>query len=285
MKKTSLAKSLGSQKALAEFEKYFKAHLKQLFDISFLKPKSLNETSLKKSCLYTLSTPSSYFRSLLAIETTKYLNQDPKKIFPWAMAIEIFHSGSLIHDDLPSMDNGKMRRGQKCNHLVFGEDVSLLAGSCLFVESFSLLKQPVFKNKVAQILDLFISKTGFRGLMSGQALDLKLKNPTRAEVLTMAHLKTGSLIEAAVEGPLLLWVKNQKTKKALLNFAKYLGMAYQIADDLQDKDSLLKLEESKKLLKNLTQKSLESLKGLKEEAVALKSLSLLNEKRAEKFNK
>ncbi len=283
MKKTNSPNDISSLKTSREFEKYFKNHLTKLFQAPHLKTKNLSQNPLKKSILYTLSAPSSHFRSLLTIETTKYLKQDSKKIFPWAMAIEMFHSGSLIHDDLPSMDNEKTRRGQKCNHIIFGEDISLLAGSCLFIESFSLLKQPVFQKKDTQILELFISKVGFKGLMSGQALDLRLKNPTNSEILKMIQLKTGALIEAAVEGPLLLWVKNQKTKTALTNFAKYLGMAYQLADDLQDKNSHFKIKESKKLLRNLTQKSLESLNSLKKEATTLKALTLLNEKRAEKI--
>ncbi len=280
MKKTSSSKKESSLKINPEFEKYFKNQLTKLFKSSPLKNSTQN--LLKQSMLYTLLAPSSHFRAVLSIETTKCLKQEAKKIFPWAMAIEMFHSGSLILDDLPAMDNGKKRRTKKCNHLVFGEDLSLLAGSCLFIEAFSLLNQEVFKKKQSQILELFISKVGFQGVMGGQALDLRLKKPTNSEILKMIQLKTGSLIEASVAAPLLLWAKNQKTKTALTNFAKSLGMAYQISDDLQDKDFLFKKEEAKKQLRDLTKKSLKSLEPLKEKADSLKKLCLLNEERSSK---
>jgi len=255
-----------------EFETYFKHQIKLRFTNNRFK-----NNLLKKSILYTLLAPASRFRSLLAIATTKYLNQNTKKIFPWALAIEMVHSGSLIHDDLPLMDNGKMRRNKKCNHLVFGADISLLAGSCLFIESFLLLNQPIFNKKQNQMIQLFVSKIGFKGLIMGQSLDLTLKRMSSSDYLKMVQLKTGSLFEAAVEGPLLLWNKNKQIECALKNFSKYLGIAYQLVDDLKDKDVI---SSHKKIhLKEITQKSLDALKPLKKEPVFLKHLAKINQKR------
>ena len=268
--------ALSSLKNL-EFEKYFKKELQKIFPHS----KTKAETLLKKSMLHTLCAPSSHFRSLLAIETTKlFVPKGYQKIFPWALALEMFHSGSLIHDDLPLMDDGQKRRNKKCNHLVFGEDISLLAGSCLFVESFRLLTQPVFKKKASEILNLFISKTGFKGVMLGQCLDLKLKRPSQLEVLKMMELKTGSLIEAAIQGPALLFGKNKKEILTLKHFSKSLGMAYQLADDLQDQDSFLKQKEGVKLLQKMTRKSLQCLDTLNKDCSRLKDLVYFNEKKS-----
>ena len=184
---------------------------------------------LKKSLFYSLNGKASRFRPQLCFATTQTLDENPKKILPWAIAIEMIHTGSLIHDDMPVMDNAKTRRGKACNHLVFGEDIALLAGSCLFVESFSLLKHSVFNKKRKEVLELLISKAGFQALMSGQALDLKDKSLSKANTLKMMQLKTGSLISACILGPLLLWGKTKKENQALKTFADNLGLAYQLA--------------------------------------------------------
>ena len=258
------------------FESHFKIYLKQHFS----KAPEQAQQLLKKSLFYSLLGKASYFRSQLSFATAKTLNQHPTKILPWAIAVEMIHCASLIHDDLPSMDNAKTRRGKKCNHLVFGEDMALLAGTCLFVESFSLLKAPVFHKKRIQILNLLISKIGFNGLMSGQALDLRQARSSKKKFLNLIQLKTGSLIEASVLGPLILWGKKAKEKKALTDYSKYLGIAYQLRDDLKDKDGFFK---SKKFLlkelKSTTEKSLTALKPLGGKAEELRNLSLLYQER------
>ena len=124
------------------FESYFNSYLQK----AFLKVPYLSQKLLKKSLLYSLKAKASRFRPQLCFATTHALGHNPKKILPWAIAVEMIHTASLIHDDMPAMDNAKTRRGKACNHLVFGEDMALLAGSCLFVESFSLLKKGGFRS-------------------------------------------------------------------------------------------------------------------------------------------
>ena len=188
---------------------------------------------LKKAILYSFKGKASHFRPRLCFETAKTLGHKSSQILPWAIALEMVHTASLIHDDMPCMDNAETRRERKCNHLIFGEDIALLTGACLFVESFSLLQDPLFNNKRTEFLELFIRTIGFHGLMSGQAMDLKNKLPHKKELLNIMSLKTGSLISACVLGPALLWA-DKKEYKVLENFAKNLGLAYQIADDYQD---------------------------------------------------
>lgn len=251
------------------FESLFKKHLENHFSTAPFPAQKL----LRKSLFYSLKAPAGRFRPQLCFAVTKALGQNPKRILPWAIALEMIHTASLIHDDLPLMDNAKVRRGKKCNHLVFGEDIALLAGTCLFVESFSLLKDSVFNKKQSQMLPLLISTAGFNGLMSGQAWDLRQKISSKSELFKMIRLKTGMLIEASVLGPLILWGKKQSEKKALKDYGKNLGQAYQLADNLQDKDwAFLSKKQTLKELKITVQKSLMALKPLGEKGAELKKL-------------
>ena len=269
--------SLFTLKEEKKFEFFFKSYLKDRFS----KTSHPAQKLLRQSLFYTLFASSSYFRPRLAMAVTSFLKKKPEHIFPWAAALEMIHSASLLHDDLPAMDNEKTRRGKKCNHLVFGEDIALLAGSCLFVEAFSLLTQPSLQKKGETLLELLVFKTGFYGLMSGQALDLKGSSSSPQAFLQLSQLKTGSLIEAAIEGPLLLWCKSPEEKKILQDYARFMGPAYQLADDLEDGDTPLKTKKkAEDLLKSFTEKSLKTLKPLKKRGEILKHLSLSNQNRA-----
>ena len=255
-----------------DFDFHFKNHLKKYF----LKAPFPAQKLLKKALFYTLFAKSSRFRPKLCFGTAKALGKQPKSILPWSIAVEMLHCASLIHDDLPCMDNATKRREKRCNHLVFGEDIALLAGTCLFVESFSLLAKPVFNKKRVELLNFLISKIGFKGLMSGQALDLKAVH-SKPHFFKMIELKTASLIEASVLGPLLLWGKTKQEKKALKDYSKNLGLSYQLADDLKDGDGFFSSKEEALLeLRRLREKSLKSLKPLGSKAKELRALIYFN---------
>lgn len=260
-----------------EFKKFFDSYLKTRFP----RPSQRETALLRQAFLYTLKAPSSLFRPRVAWTTAQCLGHSPRDIFPWAMAIELIHGASLIHDDLPCMDNSPKRRGKKSNHLVFGEDMALLAGTCLFMEAFFLLTNSVFKEKTQEMLKLLVDRTGFYGMMGGQALDIRGESSSQSFLLKLSKLKTGSLILAAVEGPAQLWNHTGWKLKALQKYGRCLGQSYQMADDLID-DSVSKEGFRKKqiLLKKLTRESLTALKPFKKKARPLENLSLLNEKRA-----
>lgn len=257
-----------------DFESSFKSYLEKCF----LKATCPSQKLLRKSIFFSLLTKASRFRPQLCFATAKVFGQKPKKILSWAIIMEMLHCASLIHDDLPVMDDAKTRRGKKCNHLVFGEDIALLAGTCLFVESFSLLSDPLFNEKRSQILNLLISKVGFHGLMSGQAIDLRSNSSSKKDFFKMIRLKTGSLIEVSVLGPVLLWGKDEKEKEALQTYAKNLGIAYQLFDDFKDKDGFFKSKkQALKELKTVSKKSLTALKPLGKRGEGLKHLSLFQQ--------
>lgn len=252
-----------------KFEKNFKNYLKKRFsETSFS-----GQKSLARSMEYTLMANSSLFRVRLSLATMLCLNQKPEKIFPFAIFIEMIHGASLIQDDLPCMDNAQKRRGKKSNHIIFKEDLALLSGSSLFVEAFYLLSHSLFEKKRKESLKLIVDKIGFHGLMGGQALDIRQPATlTKKFYNKMAGLKTGSLIELCVEIPLLLFSKKKNEKKALSAFARSLGLSYQMADDLKDKD--IKIENLKSDFKKESLKSLKALKKFEKEAKFLRELIL-----------
>lgn len=224
------------------FEREIQKHFKKTFSEPGFKffqerkktnPLSPAQKLLKKALLYSFKGKAGLFRPKLCFEAAKVLGRPASDVLPWAMALEMIHTASLIHDDMPCMDGAKIRRGRKCHHLVFGEDMALLAGTCLFVESFSLLKAPLFDSKRADFLELLVSVAGFHGMMSGQAMDLKNKSSNKKELLKSMSLKTGALISACALGPAVLWA-DPKQYQALKRYAQSLGLAYQLADDFQD---------------------------------------------------
>ena len=256
-----------------EFKKSFTKYLNKRFAQSATPEIQI----LKEACFYTLKAPSSFFRPQLSVLTSQFLGRNAQEIYPWAMAIEVLHAASLIQDDLPFMDNAKWRRKKKANHLIFKKDMALLAGSCLFVEAFYLLSDSLFHKKRRELLELLVDKAGFYGMMGGQALDIRCKKASPDLFLKMCQLKTGSLIEASIEGPALLWA-TKKELPALKKYGRALGQAYQVADDIIDNSSLFFSKEKKlQLLEQLTQESLKCLNPFKERAEPLRKLALKNQ--------
>ena len=255
------------------FETFLKSHCAPAFSSR----REKGGQALKKAILYCLFPAPSRFRPRLCFATAKLFNQNPKKVFPLAASIEMIHCGSLAQDDLPAMDNSKTRRNRPACHVKFGEDIALLAGSALFVEAFSLLSSSKLPTDKAQsLLRLVTQKAGFQGLMQGQAMDLLKSSSSKRFFLNMYRLKTGALIEAAVEGTALLW-GNAAQKSSLRRFAQALSVAYQIADDLEDGEKTPL--SSKKELECWTNKAISHLQPLGPKSLSLKKLALLNKTR------
>ena len=223
-------RSLSTNKAfknfLLQFENFLKAHLKSFSVHSFK-----GQRQLKSAMEYSLFSGGKRFRPLLVFATAQIMKIKTSVVLPWAGALEMIHTASLIHDDLPSMDNSPFRRGQATTHRRFGEAMALLAGDCLWVEAFRLIsKSP---KESAKWLSLLCAGVGFNGLMGGQALDLKAPlKPSKNYYKKMHSMKTGALISVSINGVLALKPKSQADhlKKA----GALIGQAFQISDDLQD---------------------------------------------------
>ena len=163
---------------------------------------------------------------------------DGTKFLPVASALEMIHTYSLIHDDLPSMDNDDYRRGRLTNHKVYGDAMALLAGDGLLTQAFEvMLEQPgVDPAVLLKVVRLVAHCAGPVGMVGGQALDITSedKHLSAAEMKQLHEAKTGALFVAAVRGGALLAGADAKTLEDLTHFAKLFGLAFQITDDILD---------------------------------------------------
>lgn len=195
---------------------------------------------LHESKTYSFFSGGKRFRPFLSFLTAQAIHLKFDDIFPIALATELIHTYSLIHDDLPCMDNDDFRRGQPTNHKKFGEDIALLAGDALMTDAFAVLtdlstQQNVNPQTVLAIIKDFSLAAGSLGMVSGQILDMKPGPEITYEQLTKIHeLKTGRLIQNAVTAVAIL---AQLPKDQIAYFKIYgqnLGLAFQIKDDLLD---------------------------------------------------
>jgi geranylgeranyl diphosphate synthase type II len=193
---------------------------------------------LEEAMRYSLLAGGKRIRPVLALATAGALGMDRAVVLPLAAAIELIHTYSLIHDDLPAMDDDDLRRGRLTCHKAFGEDVAILAGDGLYAEAFQLLLsqqagEPAHLLAAAREL---AAATGVQGMVGGQYIDVAETAPDGAAGLRRLHeLKTGRLIGASIECVLLL-AGNHKpdTIASFRAFAGELGVLFQIVDDILD---------------------------------------------------
>ncbi|WP_354697436.1 polyprenyl synthetase family protein [Paraconexibacter sp. AEG42_29] len=209
------------------------AHLKELRFPS-VAPQT---QGLEDAMRYSLLAGGKRIRPVLALATQKAIGGDPEQVLPLAAAIELIHTYSLIHDDLPAMDDDDLRRGRPTCHVKFGEDVAILAGDALYAEALRLLltAQAGEPSGILAAARELTAATGVDGMVGGQYLDVADVAPDDADGLRTVHaLKTGRLIAASVECVLLLNGTGGDTITAFRTFADELGVLFQIVDDILD---------------------------------------------------
>jgi len=176
-------------------------------------------------------------RPVLALATAEALGHEADEVLPFAAAIEMIHTYSLIHDDLPAMDDDDLRRGQPTCHVAYGEDVAILAGDGLFAEALRLAcaeQQSDAPNLLAAVCEL-TAAAGVDGMVGGQFLDVTAPGDLGAEELRRLHeLKTGRLIAASVTCVLHLCGASPSARLSYGRFAAELGVLFQIVDDILD---------------------------------------------------
>jgi geranylgeranyl diphosphate synthase type II len=187
---------------------------------------------------YSLLAGGKRIRPVLALATAEAIGRGRSFVLPLAAAIELIHTYSLIHDDLPAMDDDDLRRGRLTCHKAFGEDVAILAGDALYAEAFKLLltEQPGDPADVLAAAAQLAGATGVQGMVGGQYLDVAETAPAGAAGLRRLHeLKTGRLIASSIECVLLLDGGCEPAMAdALRAFAGELGVLFQIVDDILD---------------------------------------------------
>lgn len=208
------------------------AALKQYFPA-----KNKYTAPLIEAMAYSLFSQSKRLRPVLTTLTAEACGYDPKLVLPTACAIEYIHTYSLIHDDLPELDNGELRRGKPACHLAFGQDVALLAGDALFAEAFALVSQVQMGSaaqKLRVIAELAVA-SGVSGMVGGQIADVKHNLAEDAATLTYIHThKTGRLIQAAASCGAILAGANDDVVAKVSAYGLNLGLAFQIVDDILD---------------------------------------------------
>jgi len=200
---------------------------------------------LHKAMRYSVFSGGKRLRPIIILLVGEILNVDKKKLIPFACGIEIIHNFSLIHDDLPAMDNDDFRRGRPTCHKKFGEDIAILAGDSLIALGFKLITE----TKLPSLVNFVADAIGSEGMAGGQVLDMLYKNKKINEKTKrrIDEMKTGKLFEVCFLGPCFCKRVNKQKKKILGDISKNFGIAFQIRDDIGDKDG-----DVNKLKKNLS---------------------------------
>ncbi len=189
---------------------------------------------LVEAMRYSLLAGGKRIRPVLTLATARGRGADPASVLPTAAALELIHTYSLIHDDLPAIDDDTLRRGRPTCHVAFGEDVAILAGDGLFAEAFGLVLQRQGGGcaPVLAALGEIAAATGVQGMVGGQYMDVAGDAAADDDLRTLHALKTGRLIQAAVVcGALLSSAEDVEPYRA---FAAELGLLFQIVDDILD---------------------------------------------------
>lgn len=205
----------------------------------FLPPAQEKSAVVYKAMRYSLFSGGKRFRPVLTLLTTEACGGDYPLALPAACAIEYIHTYSLIHDDLPAMDNDSLRRGRAACHIKFGEDIAMLAGDSLLTEAFGLIaSQPLSggQKKTVLIIKELAEAAGVRGMIAGQVEDIYAtgKKLDIDDLKNMHNLKTGRLIVAAARLGALIADATDASMDAITDYAYNLGLAFQVTDDILD---------------------------------------------------
>jgi len=196
---------------------------------------------LQQAMLYSLFAGGKRIRPILALASYEACGGNPADIVPYAATLELIHTYSLIHDDLPAMDNDDLRRGKPTNHKVYGEAIAILAGDALLTEAFSILSDPSLSKTVKEAnllraLREIALASGLSGMVAGQVQDILSENfgPDR-ETLEFIHMhKTAALICASVMMGPILCGSSKDILDALSEYGNKIGLAFQVIDDILD---------------------------------------------------
>ncbi|MGB4589352.1 MAG: polyprenyl synthetase family protein [Clostridiaceae bacterium] len=261
--------------------------------------KEIPHNAINEAMAYSMNQGGKRLRPSLVFLSSEIFGGTRAETLPMALAMEMIHTYSLIHDDLPAMDNDVLRRGKPTSHVVFGEALAILAGDALLNEAMTiLLENYAVKGKSGAEAALMISKaSGREGMILGQVLDLENeKKRASYEELVMCHNhKTGDLIAASLTAPAIYFGATEEEIKTIHEFGIKLGLAFQIQDDILDKTStnevlgkstgkdeksgkttyveLFGIDRSREMMKDVTAECLESLKSLKRDTAKLADLS------------
>nr|6SXN_B Chain B, Geranylgeranyl pyrophosphate synthase [Picosynechococcus sp. PCC 7002] len=219
---------------------------------------------------YSLLAGGKRLRPILCLAACEMLGGTAAMAMNTACALEMIHTMSLIHDDLPAMDNDDLRRGKPTNHKVYGEDIAILAGDALLSYAFEYVARTpdVPAERLLQVIVRLGQAVGAEGLVGGQVVDLESETDVAVETLNFIHThKTGALLEVCVTAGAILAGAKPEEVQLLSRYAQNIGLAFQIVDDI------LSLEKSQAEAQKLVAEAIASLEPYGEKANPLKALA------------
>ena len=257
---------------------------------------------LTEAMRYSLFAGGKRLRPILCMAGAETVGGLEEGVLPVACALELIHTYSLIHDDLPLMDDDDLRRGKPTNHKVFGDAIALLAGDGLLTEAFSLMTSNYATEKIAparllEAIAVISRAAGYGGMVGGQVVDM-LWEGKKADLETVKFLhthKTGALITASVTSGAILAGAPEPQIRSVLSYGQKIGLAFQISDDILDVEgdsetmgkkagadeekgkstypSVLGLSESKRIQSDLVQEAVQDLRAFGEKAEPLRQIA------------
>ena len=276
------------------FKKYLENN-KNIIDKTldeYLPPEENPPSIIHKAMRYSVFGGGKRIRPILTLATAELFGKDTESVIKTACGIELIHTFSLIHDDLPCIDNDDFRRGKPSSHKVFGEAIALLAGDALLVSGFDLItKNSEVKEIKKQSILKVIKETSFyigtENMLGGQVEDISLKSEdiTKADLINLYMKKTVALISLSIRAGAILSGANQRQLRALTKYGENIGLAFQIIDDMLDimqdqRDAekpnyanIFGMKESKSESEKLIEEAKDSLKIFNQKAETLRNIA------------
>ena len=264
-----------------EYRKQIEAYLESIYAPYSQEPQKL----IFEAANYSLLAGGKRLRPIFTLDFCKMCGGDPQDALPLAAAAEMIHTYSLIHDDLPCMDNDDYRRGRLTNHKVYGEGMAVLAGDALLTDAFAVATRAKLREQkqLAMAIGVLSECAGSLGMIGGQVLDIlsEERQCSEQEVLDIQSRKTGALIRCACALGVIAGNGSEEQLQSAVGFASLLGLAFQIRDDILDvigdaaelgkatgmdtgKNTFVRLygvDKCEELVKEYTQKALDCLDG------------------------
>lgn len=225
---------MGYKERCKEYQEYIESFLMQYYNQFHSEPQKLLFDSME----YSLMAGGKRLRPVFVFEFCRICGRDWKEAAPFAAALEMIHTYSLIHDDLPAMDNDDYRRGKPTNHKIYGDAIAILAGDGLLTDAFGMAASMDLPNPcdLKTAIGVLSQNAGSMGMVGGQVLDIlsEKRTCTEQEVLDIQSRKTGALINAACVLGAIAGGADETKLRAASSFANLLGLAFQIRDDMLD---------------------------------------------------
>ena len=215
----------------------YTAFIEQYLADNCLNYPKVPQQTIMESMRYSLLAGGKRLRPIFVLDFCRMCGGDWQAAAPFAAALEMIHTYSLIHDDLPCMDNDDLRRGKPTNHKVYGEAIAVLAGDGLLTEAFTMIASAPFSPEIRiRAVEVLAECAGALGMVGGQVLDIQseTRECTEQEVINIQERKTGALIKAACVLGVLAGGGSEEQLLWAEKFARHLGLAFQIRDDILD---------------------------------------------------